>query len=375
MAATVAFDVTPLRGARTGIGQFVACARPAIEALPGGPGLVPYVLSLRARTLDPGTRRLPYPATAAVHLWRWMPVPRGRRTLQDASVVHATNFVAPPTGLPTVITVHDCSFVTRSHHARPLVRAFGDVVRRSIDRGAWVHTPSEHVADEVRTLFGTERVRALHHGPPPMPRLPHGEVPLPGLEGRPYIIAVGTREPRKNLARLVLAFGAVHARHPDLALVLIGKPSDDQPAIDAAIDALPRRTAEAVLLTDWVPGPHRSHAVHRARVLAYPSLDEGFGFPMLEAMQHGVPVVASNAGAIPEIARDAAALVDPTDIEALAEALSDVVSDEPWRAGLIASGRRRVRDFDWRRQAEGLATLYGDAEAADASKRRRRHRR
>lgn len=361
MTLAVALDVTPLHGPRTGIAQFVASTRAALEALPEPPHLVPYVLSLRAGT-EGDTRRLPYPAAAAVHLWGRTPMRGGRRALRPAEMVHATNYVAPPTGLPTVITVHDCSFVTARRGSRPTVRAYEPVVRRAIGAGAWVHAPSEHVAAEVRALFNTERVRAIHHGPPPVEQLPTGAPPLPGLDGRPYVVAVGTREPRKNMPRLVMAYGAVHARHPDLALVLLGASGDDQPTIDAAIDALPRHAAEGVLMTDWVPGPHRTLAIAHAVALAYPSLDEGFGFPVLEAMHLGVPVVASNAGSVPEVADGAAMLVEPTDTEALAAALCDVIEHDDHRRRLIEAGRQRVKDFDWGRQARALMHLYRDAQ-------------
>lgn len=362
MAVSVAFDVTPLAGARTGIGQFVASTQAALQELAEPPTLMPYMLSLRARDLPPGTRRLPFPAEAAVRLWgRSQHVLRGQRTLRGADVVHGTNFVAPPTGLPTVLTVHDCFFVTAADQSRPVVRAFGAAVRKAIGAGAWVHAPSAHVADQVRELFATDRVRSIHHGPPPVETVDTGYPPLPGLDGRPYVLAVGTREARKNLPRLVLAFGAVHARHRDLALVLVGSPGDDQEAVDAAIDALPRAAAEQVLLTDWLPGLQRNHVLGRATVLAYPSLDEGFGFPMLEAMQLGVPVVASTAGALPEVAGDAALLVDPTDTQALAGALADLVDNRETRRRLIEAGRRRIIAFDWHRQAAELVELYEQA--------------
>lgn len=363
VALAVALDVTPLHGPRTGIGQFVASTRAALEALPAPPTLVPYVLSLRAGR-EAGVRRLPYPAGAAIRLWGRTPVPGGRRSLRPASVVHATNYVAPPTGLPTVLTVHDCSFVTAPEASRRVVRAYEPVVRRAIGAGAWVHAPSEYVAAQVRALFGTDQVRAIHHGPPPVEHLPPGAPPLPGLDGRPYIVAVGTREPRKNLPRLVLAYGAVHARHPEVALVLLGAPGDDQPAVDAAIDALPRAAGESVLMTDWVPGPHRTLAIAHASALAYPSFDEGFGFPLLEAMQLGVAVVASDAGSVPEVAGGAAVLVPPTDTEALAAALCDVLDDDARRARLVAAGRDRVAAFDWSRQAHALVQLYRDAGAS-----------
>jgi glycosyltransferase involved in cell wall biosynthesis len=175
------------------------------------------------------------------------------------------------------------------------------------------------------------------------------------------VLALGTREPRKNLARLVEAFGLVHAEHPDLALVLVGQDGPDRPNIDAALAALDPSAAEQVLLTDWVSEDQRAGVLARARALAYPSLDEGFGFPLLEAMQAGVPVVAAAAGAIPEVAADAALLVDPHDAPALAAALIAATTDDDVGARLVAAGRARVAAFSWTRSAEAFAALYREA--------------
>src|SRR5205823_14265700 len=121
------------------------------------------------------------------------------------------------------------------------------------------------------------------------------------------------------------------------------------------------RAAEHVLLTDWVSDDQRAGVLARASVLAYPSLDEGFGFPLLEAMQLGVPVVAAAAGAIPEVAADAAVLVDPADPAALARGLAAVVADDALRRRLVADGHDRVGAFSWARSAEAFAALYRDA--------------
>jgi glycosyltransferase involved in cell wall biosynthesis len=103
----------------------------------------------------------------------------------------------------------------------------------------------------------------------------------------------------------------------------------------------------------------RSWLLRNAAVLAYPSLDEGFGFPLLDAMQAGTPVVASTAGSIPEVAGEAALLRDPLDVDGLAEALAIALGDTAARERLIAAGRERWTHFDWQHCAEGIADLYG----------------
>ncbi len=218
------------------------------------------------------------------------------------------------------------------------MRRFVPIVRRAVARGAWVHTPSQYVGGEVQQLFGVsdDRLRVIPHGAPVATGAggPTGE-PLPG-GGRPYVLAVGTREPRKNLPRLVEAYGMVHERHPDVALVLVGPDGPDQANVRAAIDRL-GPAAGGVTVTDWVSDERRAELLAGAEVFAVPSLDEGFSLPLLEAMQAGVPIVAARAGAIPEVAGDAALLVDPHDAPALAEAvltaLTDAVTPVPARGG------------------------------------------
>jgi glycosyltransferase involved in cell wall biosynthesis len=124
---------------------------------------------------------------------------------------------------------------------------------------------------------------------------------------------------------------------------------------------LARPAAASVVLTGWLNETHRAACLARAQVLAYPSFDEGFGLPMLEAMRVGVPVVAANAGAIPEVVGDAALLVDPNDVPALAIALQRAITESTVRTALIAAGHGRVDQYSWHRCAVGLADMYNVA--------------
>jgi glycosyltransferase involved in cell wall biosynthesis len=361
----VAIDVGPTIGSTTGIGRFVTQLVDALGRLDEPPALERYVLSFRA-ALPRGVRRLPFPAGLTLRAWGRTDRPRARAALRGAEVVHGTNYVVPPSGLPSVVTVHDCSFVTRPELVGAAVRRFEPVLRRAVGRGAWIHAPSAYVGAQAGALLGTDRIRVVPHGPPPPVAVPSDLPPLAGLDGRPYLLAIGTREPRKNLPRLVEAFGLIHAAHPELALVLAGADGPDRANIDAAVDRLAPTAVGRVLVTDWVSEARRADLVRGATVLAYPSLDEGFGFPLLEAMQLGVPVVAADAGAIPEVAAGAAVLVPPKDTAALAEALERAVTDTDLRARLIAAGFGRLGAFSWERTAAALNALYGEA-AMDGS--------
>lgn len=357
MGFTVALDTTPLIGKRTGIGEFTARLLDSLTGLDNPPKVVPYVLSRRAGSLPQGTRRLAVPARVGLRLWARTAWPRERRAFAGVDVVHGTNYIAPPSGRPTVVTVHDTSPITHPERCHRDVQLFVPVLRRLVRSGAWVHTPSEHVAGQVRELLGTDRVHAVHSGAPE--RITRGGDSR--APERPFVLAVATAEPRKNLPRLVVAYGQAQRRLPELALVIAGADGSDGPAIDAAIAGLDK--SALVVRTGRIDDARRSGLLLAACALAYPSYDEGFGFPILEAMAADLPVVASSAGAIPEIAGNAALLVDADDTDGLANALLRAVEDFALRQELITRGRTRLAAFSWRATAEGLNALYRRAAA------------
>jgi glycosyltransferase involved in cell wall biosynthesis len=230
-------------------------------------------------------------------------------------------------------------------------------MHRLIRAGAWVHTPTNQGAREASALLATPRVRAVPLGPPASA----AAVAHPARPERPYVLALATHVPRKNLPRLVAGYGAAQRVHPELALVIAGAFGPDTDAINAAINALPDDAL--VVLPGWVDAGARADFLAHAVALAYPSLDEGFGFPLLEAMAAGIPVIAGTAGSMPEVAGDAAVFVDPHDVDAIGDALVRVVGDPDVRGALVDSGGARVTQFSWRRTALELMSLYRDAVA------------
>jgi len=375
---TVAIDVTSLIGARTGIGGSVAEIVHALGALEAGPALLPYTLSTRARfrrdEVPPDTRFVPVPARILLRSWARSDRPRIDRWLRPADVLHATNYLTPPSRLPTLVSVYDCSFVRYPELCTADVLALEPIVRRAIDRGATVHTSSEFVAHEIEEIFasGLRRAGRLVVIPLGVP-VPSAIAAMPDeiavrLGGAPFVLAIGTLEPRKNFPHLVVAFGALAARYPDLRLVIAGQDGPARPTVDAAIARLPAGARDRVVLTGGVSAAGKQALLDAATVLAYPSIYEGFGLPMLEAMAAGVPVVAARAGSIPEVAGDAAILVEPTDEDALAGALERVVADDSTRTELIARGRDRVHAFSWNETARALASCYRTLAAARADR-------
>jgi glycosyltransferase involved in cell wall biosynthesis len=365
---TVAIDVTPLLGARSGVGAAVAEIVVALRALEAGPDLVPYTLSVRARlhrdAVPANTRFVPMPARILLGSWVRADAPRIDRWLRPAHVVHATNYLAPPSRLPTVVSIYDCSFVRYAELCTPQVRAFEPAIRRAVARGATLHTGSEFVAGEIEEIFGPGLRAAgrLVVIPLGIPSLGDGaqmpDAVAAALGEASFVVAIGTLEPRKNFAHLVGAFGELAARHADVRLVIAGHDGPARPEIEAAIARLPAGARNRVVLAGAVSDAGRRALLENATLLAYPSIYEGFGFPVVEAMTAGVPVVAARAGSIPEVAADAALLFEPTNEQDIADKMDRVMTDDATRSELIARGRDRVHAFSWDHTARALASCY-----------------
>jgi glycosyltransferase involved in cell wall biosynthesis len=358
-SVTVAVDATPLLGVRTGVGESVAGF---ISAVARDPDLdvIGYGLSATAGRSLPerlpssvrAGRRIPIPAGALLRTWARVDHPPVEWWTGPVDVVHGTNFVVPPSRKAArLVTVHDLTPVRFPDLCNPTSLHYPGLIRRAIQSGASIHTVSQSMADDVMDHFHVEssRVHVIHNGLTPLPP------PLPREELEPpYMLAIGTVEPRKGLPDLVAAFDRIADSVPDIRLKIAGPPGWGEEALAAALRSAGH--SDRIQRIGW--SDDRSSLIAGARLLAYPSLYEGFGLPPLEAMSLGVPVVATAVGAIPEVVGDAAVLVAPRDVPALAEALLAVAEDATIRERLIALGTERVRSFSWQRAGQQLAQLY-----------------
>ncbi|MCY3932100.1 MAG: glycosyltransferase family 1 protein [Acidobacteria bacterium] len=295
-------------------------------------------------------------------------VPRAIRRL-GIDVFHGMDHVGIPfTGRDAryVVTVHDVIPLilpeTFTPRHRLVVRAALARVRRRADR---VLVPSEAVKrDLVERVSVNEGLVVVTPEACDRRFRPVDAAAVRAVAARHdlperYVLAVGTLEPRKNLTRLLEAFSLLLGRRriaPDYRLVLVGARGWLEGPIFRAVKEL--ELEGHVLFTGFVADEDLPAVYTGASLFVFPSLHEGFGLPLLEAMACGAPVVASNVSSLPEVAGSAAVLVDPHDVEALAGAIAGVLEDDARRERLVAAGLARADEFSWRRTARQTLDVY-----------------
>jgi glycosyltransferase involved in cell wall biosynthesis len=289
------------------------------------------------------------------------------RSWTDRLDVLHTTYTAPIwSRCPVVLTVHDICYTSHPEwfSSRDL-RVLSASVPWSIRRAARVITVSELCRAEIieRYRVPEDKVVCVYNaaGPAAQPigaTEARAEVSALGIDpSRPYILAVGNLQPRKNLVRLIKAFERLIARGIDVDLVLVGPEHFRSDLVQQAAANLAGR----VHLTGYVSSRQLAACYECAKVFAFPSLFEGFGIPALEAMSHGTPVVCAKAGALPEVCGDAALYFDPLDVESMAAALVRVLTEDGLKTALSVAGRARESGFSWRKAARETLVVYREA--------------
>ena len=277
-----------------------------------------------------------------------------------ANVFHALNQRADWRPAPAVVTTFHDLFVMTADYSTAAFRArFTEQARRAAERSDLIIAVSNFTASQVNEYLQVDRsrIRVIYHG---VHRL---SLELPGGAPEPVILFVGAIQKRKNLLRLIEAF---EQTGPEWRLVLAGSPNGyGAEAIHERIARSPRRSSIEVI--GYVDNRRLQELYATASIFAFPSLDEGFGIPILEAMLHGVPVVTSNRSGTAEVAGDAALLVNPENVEELASALRRLAEDQPLRQLLIKKGRERASEFSWSRAARATYQAYEEAVAGSVS--------
>ena len=262
-----------------------------------------------------------------------------------------------PDAPPAAVFVHDLAFRVRAREVPWQQRVYlGALLPRSLPTAAAVLVPTEATRQDLLTAYRVpaERVHVVPEAPGDLGQV---EAPLPaGLEPGGYLLAVATIEPRKNYPRLVAAYRTLRERLGERApeLVVVGRTGW---AYGNALELL--RATPGVRLLGHAPDALLLALYRHALALAFPSLYEGFGLPLVEAMREGTPALVGNRGALPEVAAGAALEVDAEDELAIARGLERLVTDAGLRRELSERGRARAADFSWERAAASVRSLLG----------------
>ena len=363
----VLIDYRPALRERTGIGEYTHELVRALSGSIEAPKLDLAVFSSswkdRLTIREPGLERVTqidrrWPVRALNFAWHRA----GRPAVESMTglafdVVHSiTPMLIPARDAAQVITIADLSFLADPAWTRAEVRRdYPALVHDHARRADAVVVMSEHVGAEVRRVLDVDarKIAVISPGAPPW--TPRAAAPANG-----YILFMGTLEPRKNIGVLLDAYESftlrASARQPAPELVLAGKATGAAKAWLARIACAP--LAGKVRHLGYVDNADRRALYEGASVLVVPSLDEGFGLPVLEAMTLGVPVVVSNRGSLPEVLGDAGLIVDAGDADALGRAIERIVSDTAFASTCTAKGIERSRHYRWDRAAEQTYALY-----------------
>jgi glycosyltransferase involved in cell wall biosynthesis len=303
-------------------------------------------------------------------LWEQTGAPR-LATRVGAHLWHGPHYTLPlRLGIPSVVTVHDLTFFEHPEwHERSKVAFFRSMIRSSTRRAGAVIAVSGHTRDRLQAVLApTAPVIVAPHGVDHARFTPAAADDLPRLAALgirpPYVAFAATLEPRKDVPTLVDAFARVAPDHPDLHLVLAGR--DGWGAVAVRDAAAASGVTTRIARVGWMDDAVLPAFFRQAEAVAYPSLEEGFGLPALEALACGAVLMTTTGSAMEEVVGDAAVLVRPRDPAGLATALTRALTDTTLRDRLRADGPRRAQDFTWAASVDQHLAAYATASGGSA---------
>jgi glycosyltransferase involved in cell wall biosynthesis len=307
-------------------------------------------------------KQLALPRIALYESWHRLRRPSVERATGPVDVIHATGIAMPPADRPVVATVHDLAYLDYPEmFSRAGLRFFRRALELTLSDATLVLCSSLATLARCRAAgFDSGRLRHVPLGVSVDPVGPEQVRAVRDRFGvaRDYVLWTGTVEPRKNLRGLLRAFERVE---PAADLVLVG-PAGWNEDLEAVLDSLPKSVRTRIHRLGWVARPDLDALYAGASVFCFPSLLEGFGFPVVEAMAHGTPVVTSVGTSTEELVEGGAGLtVSPTDADAIAEAVSRVLTDRELAARLSDAGVERAAEYTWARTAALVERGYAEA--------------
>ena len=371
---TIAIDYTPAYEQGAGIGRYV---RELVSALTQQDQQTAYRLFVAGAS---STQDLPtFPANYQwqttrlspkwlARLWHRLHFPLHiERFIGDVDLYHATDFVLPPThkSTKTILTVHDLSFVRVPETASPSLRQYlNQVVPKSVEKATHILADSQATKDDLIELYGTpeSKITVLLSGvqdnyQPIVDRQKLTNIREKySIPNHPYLFSVGTVQPRKNYSRIIQALAQLRQHGYDLSLIIAGGKGWLEDEMYQTIKQT--QMSEYVHLIGFVDDADLPALYTSAEVTIFPSLYEGFGFPVLESMACGTPVVTSNVSSLPEVGGDVALLVNPTKVDEITQAIQKILDDPDHYQNLSQRGLEHIKKFSWANSAKQLKQIY-----------------
>jgi glycosyltransferase involved in cell wall biosynthesis len=368
----IALNAMQVRAAKSGVGHYIQALLESLLNHSEGNDFTIYCSPQNAdnyrfpsSALEVRTWGLPEQARSLRLAYEYAFFPR-ELAKGGYSLFHGmSNFLPLRKTCPYVVTIHDLSYFVQPWRCPWLRRKYWYAMTKSTVKVAdHIITDSENSLRDLEQFFPASKGRIsvvpiAAHGrfkPLEFPRETSGLDQRYGLNGRPYLLYVGTLEPGKNVARIIEAFDRIASEFPEHLLVLAGdKGWLYQPILQAARLAA---AADRIILLGHVPDDDVVRLLNFCEAFVFPSLYEGFGLPPLEAMACGAPVIASDTSSLPEVTGDAAVAVDPESVEAIASAMSRILQSAALRQELRERGLKRAASFSWDRAAAETLQAY-----------------
>ncbi|MFN0085830.1 MAG: glycosyltransferase family 4 protein [Blastocatellia bacterium] len=366
----IALDAIPLVAAKTGIGHYTDALAHSLADIHSDHEYVllsPFDFAFDASNGHPNNlSKQFFPVRSIFRKW-WLAGLPAMLQLSPFDLFHGTNYCIPVySSCPTVVTIHDLSLFTQGHtHEQANVTRGKRRIPLMARRAGAIIAPSEWTRREIIEILriAPEKIRVIHEAARRTMRpIPETDC-RPVLEkhgiGAPYLLYVGTIEPRKNLLTLIRAYDDLLKTTPHRPqLVLAGSRGWLFDEVFHMVERMELR--EMVRFTGYVEDADLPALYSAARIFLYPSLYEGFGLPPLEAMACGAPVIASNVSSLPEVVGEAGLMHAPSDAAELTRAMTTLLDDEAVRARFIRAGAEQAARFSWERAARETQRLYED---------------
>jgi glycosyltransferase involved in cell wall biosynthesis len=369
----IAFDVSYVQKVRTGLGRYALELLRALLATDASKEFIlhGWSFSLDLEEIDRFQKQNTHLRVAKIpgfvkrFYWNHLSFPPIERFVTDFDLFHSSDPFLPPMREKTgIATVHDLSQKRFPQFFEQRILRQERYLSRSLANAAAIIVPSHQTKDDLLEMFHLPEEKVLLVSAPVHPLFRPGSdesadqytITKYRLK-RPFALFVGTIEPRKNIVSLIKAFELLrHTHKTGLNLVLVGKRGWLYQDIFKAMDVSPVRSR--IQYHQYVPDSDLASLYRLAHFFAYPSIYEGYGFPVLEAMASGTPVVTSNSSSLREIAEGAALLIDPLKTEELAHAMHTLAESSSQRAQLIGAGLQRVKEISSFDTAEKVLQLY-----------------